>query len=83
MGSCLSIFLSLGAVLVMYLLLGERYPRLQAEFSPLMASLLIFLVLTAISGLSFYSLLIGHAWRRAAQGLMWLGILVAGFYYWP
>jgi hypothetical protein len=47
------------------------------------SSLLIFLGMTAISAASFYSLLIGHRARFVAQGLLWLGLLGTGWYYWP
>jgi hypothetical protein len=39
--------------------------------------------MTLISGLSFYSILIRHEWRRGAQILMWLGVAATGAYYWP
>jgi hypothetical protein len=83
LGSCASITVSLGLVLIVFLLLGDEYPRLQHEFRPLVSSMLIFLVMTAISAASFYSLLIGHRARFVAQALMWLGLLGTGWYYWP
>jgi hypothetical protein len=83
LGSCLSITLSLGAVLFIFLLLGDDHPRLGDEFGALINSLLIFTAMTVISGLSFYSMLIRHGWRRGAQILMWLGIAATGAYFWP
>jgi hypothetical protein len=83
LGSCLSITLSLGAVLFIFLVLGDEHPRLGDEFGALINSLLIFIAMTAISGLSFYSMLIRHQWRRGAQFLMWLGVAATGAYYWP
>jgi hypothetical protein len=83
LGSCVSITVSLAAVLFIFLILGEDYPRLDAEFGALITSLLIFSAMTTISALSFYSLLIRHRWRAPAQVLMWLGVVVTGFYYWP
>jgi hypothetical protein len=83
LGSCVSITVSLGAVLFIFLVLGEEYPRLDDEFGALINSLLIFAGMTAISGLSFYSMLIRHEWRRVAQVLMWLGVAATGTYYWP
>lgn len=82
-GSCLSITASLGAVLVMFLLLGDEYPRLQAEFRPLVTSLVTFLTMTCISGLSFYAMLIRHPWRGIPQAFMWFGLAVTGYSYWP
>jgi TctA family transporter len=83
LGSCLSITLSLAAVLFIFLVLGDEYPRLRDEFDALINSLLIFIAMTAISSLSFYSILIRHQWRRGAQILMWLGVAATGSYYWP
>ena len=83
LGSCVSITVSLGAVLCIFLILGDDYPRLGSEFGALIDSLLMFTALTAISALSFYSLLIRHRWRGVAQALMWMGVAAAGFYYWP
>lgn len=83
LGSCLSITVSLAAVLVIFLFLGSDYPRLEGEFGGLVASLLVFCTMTSIAALSFYTLLIHHRRRVAAQVLMWLGLLATGSYYWP
>lgn len=83
LGSCLSIAVSLALVLIVFLLIGDEYPRLQHEFRPLLHSTLIFFVMTVISAASFYSLLIGDRRRHWAQGLMWVGLLATGWYYWP
>jgi hypothetical protein len=83
LGSCLSISVSLGAVLVIFLVLADDYPRLNAEFGVMLSSLGVFSAMTVLTGLSFYSLLIGHSWRMAAQLAMWLGLLAMGVYYWP
>ncbi len=82
-GSCLSIAVSLGFVLIVFLVLGTDHPRLQAEFRPLTISLSIFLGMTAISAASFYSLLINHRLRWVAQVLLWAGLGATGWYYWP
>lgn len=83
LGSCAAITISLALVLVVFLWLGDDYPRLQHEFRPLVSSMLIFLGMTAISAASFYSLLIGHRARYGVQALMWLGLLGTAWYYWP
>ena len=59
-GSCLSIAVSLAAVMFVYLWLGDEYPRVSHEFKPLLASLFIFMGMTAISAASFYTLLKNH-----------------------
>jgi len=83
LGSCFAITFSLAAVLVVVLVLGDDYPRLQHEFGPLLKSFCLFLGMTAISAASFYSLVIEHQLRFWAQGAMCLGLLATGWYYWP
>jgi hypothetical protein len=83
LGCCLSISVSLAAVMFVYLLLGDEYPRLQAEFRPLLASMLIFLGMTVISGASFYTLLTKRKIRTALQIAMWAGLLATTWYYIP
>ena len=83
LGTCLSIAVSLAAVLLMFLILGDDYPRLDYEFRALVTSLLIFIAMTAISSVSFYWLLVKHRWRFFAQGGLWAGIFTTGLYFWP
>jgi uncharacterized membrane protein len=83
LGSCFSIALGLAVVVIIFLILGVDQPRLAGEFEPLLASLAIFVVMTAISAASFLSLLKSLFWRWPAQVLMWTGLLLTGFYYWP
>ena len=83
LGSCLSIAVSLVLVLIVFLVIGDEYPRLQHEFGPLVSSLLIFLGMTAISAGSFYALAIGHRLRFWLQALMWVCLAATGWYYWP
>jgi len=83
LGSCLAITVSLAAVLVVFLILGDDYPRLQHEFRPLSFSLLIFFGMTIISAASFYALLINHRSRWLGQLLMWMGVAATSWYYTP
>jgi energy-converting hydrogenase Eha subunit A len=83
LGSSLSIMLSLVAVMVIYLILGDEYPRVSHEFSALVQSALIFLGLTTISGLSFYALLKRLASRWWLQAALWAALAMTTFYYWP
>ncbi|MBT8101746.1 MAG: hypothetical protein KJO95_02190 [Gammaproteobacteria bacterium] len=83
LGSCFAIMFSLCAVLIIILVLGEEYPRLQAEFDALLESLFVFLGMTAVSAASFYSLVRTHPLRIWAQGFMWLGLIATGWFYWP
>jgi len=81
LGSCLAMTISLAAVLFVFLILGDDYPRLQHEFRPLALSLLIFFGMTIISALSFYTLLINHRTRWFGQLLMWMGVAATSWYY--
>lgn len=83
LGSCASITVSLMAVLIIFLVLGDEHPRLSAEFPAMRASLALFTAMTAVSGVSFYALVIRHKWRVPAQVLMWAGVVGTGWYYWP
>ena len=83
LGSCLAISVSLALVLIVFLVLGDDYPRLQHEFRPLLISMIIFVGMTIISAGSFYSLLIRHPARFIAQALMWLGFAATAWFYWP
>ncbi len=82
-GSCVAITVSLAAVFVVFLVLGDEYPRVQNEFDALVASLLIFLGMTAISAASFYTLLINHKFRLIAQAALWSGLVATTLYYLP
>jgi uncharacterized membrane protein len=83
LGSCFAIAVSLAMVLIVFAVLGGDYPRLQSEFRPLTASLVIFTLMTAISGASFYALIKKHRLRHAAQALLLVGLFATGLYYWP
>lgn len=83
LGSSLSIALSLGMVLVVFLIIGSDAPRIESEMRPLTLSMLIFLSMTIISAGSFYTLAVGHRWRKFAQALLWLGFAGTVWYYWP
>lgn len=83
LGSCVAITISLAAVLVVFLVLGDDYPRLQSEFDALVSSVLIFLVMTAISAASFYTLIINHKARYIAQAALWGGVVATTLYYLP
>ncbi len=83
LGSCFAITFSLTAVIIVVLVLGDEYPRLQGEFDPLLRSMSVFLGMTVISAVSFYGLVKNHAWRYWAQAAMWGGLFATGYYFWP
>lgn len=83
LGSCVSIVVSLTAVILVFLILGDDYPRLGYEIRGLLSSFAIFTVLTSISAMSFYAILKSHPMIWLGQAMMWSGVLAIGFYYWP
>lgn len=83
LGSSFAITFSLAAVVLVVLILGDEYPRLQREFDPLIRSLVLFLGMTAISAASFYTLLKNHASRYWLNAAMWAALVGVGYYYWP
>ena len=83
LGSSFSIAFSLAAVLFIFWVLGDDYPRLDHEFPALLASFALFTLMTAISAASFYALLKSRRTRWPLQGLMWGCLVAVGAYYWP
>lgn len=83
LGTCLSIAVSLAAVMLMFVVLGDDYPRVNYEFDALTTSLVVFVAMTAISAVSFYGLLIRHPARAVAQVAMWAGVAATAWFYWP
>ncbi len=83
LGSSFAISFSLAAVTIVFLVLGDDYPRLQYEFDALLSSLGIFTVMTVIAAASFYALVKEHWARFWLQGALWLAVLGIGWYYWP
>ena len=81
LGSSFAIMVSLAAVTIVTLVLGDEYPRLQDEFDPLLNSLVIFVGMTTLSAASFYGLLKNHVARYWWQAAMWVGLFLTGWYY--
>ncbi len=82
-GSCVSITVSLAMVLIVFLILGDDYPRLQHEFRPRLVRLLIFFGMTILAAGSFDSLIKMSRWRFWSQGLTLAGLAATVMYYWP
>jgi len=83
LGCCASIAISLAMVVIVFLVLGDEYPRLQHEFRPLLISMFIFMCMTLLAAGSFYSLVRMRRWRYWSQALMWLGLSATTFYFLP
>ena len=83
LGSSLAITISLAAVLFVFVVLDEDYPRLQHEFGPLTQSFLIFLGMTSIAALSFYTMIRNHRFKLWGQCALWAGLAATTWYYLP
>lgn len=83
LGTAGAILFSLVGVAVIFLVLGDEYPRLEAEADSLLVNLGFFALLTLFAALSFYSVLKARPWRAAALVPMIVTLLVIGWYYWP
>ena len=74
LGSCLAITVSLAAVLLVFFILADDYPRVQHELKPLVSSISIFFGMTIISAASFYSMLTNCKTAPIFQIAMWLSL---------
>lgn len=83
LGSSASIAAGLSVVLLLFVLLADRHPRLASEYPALLESAGIFMFLTAICGISFIGLIRRRRWRWAAQAVMWAGLAAAILYFLP
>lgn len=83
LGSAAAITFALLGVAVVFTWLQPAHPRLESEIPSLWGSLALFAVLTALAGASFYGLVRDKPWRRAAVGLLVLGIAAVAWYHWP
>ena len=83
LGTAVSILFSLVGVAVIFLVLGPRYPRVEAEADSLLVSLAFFAALTVFAALSFYGVLKERRWRAAAIAPMLVTLALIGWYYWP
>lgn len=83
LGSAASITFSLLTVTIVFAVLRPRHPRLASELEPLIVSLGIFTVLTAVAAVSFYAELRQRAWRHASAAATAVLLVAIGRYYWP
>ena len=83
LGTSFSIAFSLAAVLIIFGILSDEYPRLDHEFAALATSLALFTLMTIISAMSFYAVIKSRRMQWVLQGLMWGCLAALGAYYWP
>lgn len=73
-GSAVAIAFGLNAVLVIFLFIRGESDQLAVEIQRLPLYCVVFLALSAISGLAIYSLLKSLPWRWRAQWAMWVSV---------
>jgi len=83
LGSAAAISFGLITSLIVFLVLQGRHPQFAAELHPLAISSLLFVVLTAVSGVALYGTLKHLRWRLLAQLAMWVVVVGVGFLSWP
>ena len=83
LGSLVSIALSLAGVLLVFWILQDESPRFDAELPELLRSTVIFLSLAVIAGAGFFGTLKRRPWRHYCLAVLWLGLIMTGWYYWP
>jgi hypothetical protein len=74
LGSSAATTFGLAATLVVFLVLSGEHPRFRAELPLLVRYLAVFVLLTALAGVSFIGLARNRSWWGWAQGAMWLSL---------
>src|SRR5690606_36332763 len=82
LGTAVSVMFSLVGVAVIFLVLGPKYPRIEAEADSLLVSLAFFGALTVFAALSFYGVLKQRRWRAAAIAPLIVNLVRTGWCYW-
>lgn len=82
-GSLVSLAFGLAVVLLVFWLLRGEHPQFAAELPEVARSCILFFVLAVLSALSFWATVHNLRWRHLSLSVMWLGLAVAGLYYWP
>ena len=83
LGTLFAIAFGLMIVCLVFWILRNEEPRLAAEIDSLIVSTSIFVILSVVAGLSFFGSLRQTLWRYLPLAGLWLGLLLAGRYYWP
>ena len=83
LGTVFSIAFGLSIVCFVFWVLKDDEPRLLAEINNLFISTSIFISLSLVAGLSFYSSLRQFRWRYVPIACLCLTLFMTGRYYWP
>jgi len=83
LGSAGAIALVLVMVVAVFTLAPGATPALADEYPSLLTSAGLFAVLAAAAAAAFAGLQRERPWRYAAQGVMWLVLVLVAWHYWP
>ena len=83
LGSAVSITVALILTLVVFLFLPEFAERIGEEFPPLIQTLVVTAMLAIVSAAAFVGELQARRWRRLAQGVLAVMLLLIGWWVWP
>jgi hypothetical protein len=82
-GSLVSLAFGLGVTLVVFFVLRDENPRFSTELPELVRAAAMFGALAGLSWVCFIGTLKGRQWRHWCLSALWVGLLLAGWYYWP
>jgi len=83
MGTILSIAFGLLGVSFIFWWLADDYPRFADEMPMLLRSAGLFMALSLAAVSSFIGVLRSRPWRHPCLGLLGIGLVATGWYYWP
>ena len=83
MGTVSAVASGLLLVCFIFWFLKADYPRLNAEIPTLAVATAMFSCLSVLSSLSFYGSLKSRSWRHITMTLLWIGVFLVGWYFWP
>jgi hypothetical protein len=83
MGSFVSLAFGLGVTLFVFVVLRHDDARFAEELPELWRAVAMFAVLAVLSCAGFLGTVRGARWRYVPLGLMWVGTVLVGWYYWP
>ncbi len=82
-GSLASLAFGLAVVLLVFWILRDDNPRFAAELPEVARGFMMFFLLAVLSALAFVGTARGRRWRYPPLGLLWAGLVLVGWYYWP
>lgn len=83
MGSLVSLAFGLGVTLFVFIALKDDNSRFAAELPELYRAVAMFAVLAAVSFAAFLGTIREARWRYLPLGVLWVGMGLVGWYYWP